>query len=136
MLTPEALTGAGASAPFVGCADLAASRFLDRRPTLGLALLEPWIAALASALTRRSQTDVAALEELDVMCAPLAYGCAENWPTGVSDNALGFLGMAFLLTAVVAALCFCGRATGLSGAARTLPSTCAPLSRSPFFPGS
>ena len=69
------------------------------------------------------------------MLAAFAYGRAENLPTGLVDHELGFLRMATLLAAVVAARFFCGRSTGLSVASITITSNCVPPSRSFLFPG-
>jgi hypothetical protein len=68
------------------------------------------------------------------MLTPLAYGGAENLPTSLVDKELGFLRMAPLLAAGVAALFFCGRSLGLSGASTTLTSNWVPPSRRFFWP--
>src|SRR5262245_15014456 len=99
MFTHDPLASKDTIAVLVRDAQLPAARFFLGRTTLGVPLLQPLIAAITQALKRRSYADLAALEELEVMFAPLAYGRAENLPTGMLDQELGLLGMAALLAA-------------------------------------
>ena len=87
-------------------AQLSTAWFLLRDATSSVSLLQPLIAAIAQALNRGSSADLTAFEELEVMLAFLAYGRAEDLPTGLIDNKLGFSRMAAVLAIRVAALFF------------------------------
>jgi hypothetical protein len=106
MRTHDPLAGQDPIAVPVPGAQLSTAWFLLRDATSSVSLLQPLIAAIAQALNRGSSADLTAFEELEVMLAFLAYGRAEDLPTGLIDNKLGFSRMAAVLAIRVAALFF------------------------------
>ena len=93
MLTPDPLTGEGASTLAVGFVELTAASLLEGRPTLGLALLPPLIAAIAQALDCGGDVELVTFEQLATVLPSFAYGRAENLPTGLIDKELGAIGI-------------------------------------------
>jgi hypothetical protein len=93
------------------------------------------IAFVAYALCRGVYDEVTALEEFEIVLPSLADSDTEDLAGLVRDDALGFLGVALLLPAVVAPLFFCGFSTGLSATSTTITANAVPPSRNFFLPG-
>ena len=83
-------------------------RFLFRRRTVGMKFLEALIPAVGNRFNQKAQRRFALLEQRKVRFFALAKSGGDNFAGNLVGNPLRFLGVAFFLAGVIAALFFSG----------------------------
>jgi hypothetical protein len=114
---------------------LASGWFLLGGLAMAVQFLDPLITAVGSTFDLGLDGERAPLAQCASVLAALAYCDTEELARLVCDDDLRFLGMTFLLPAVVWPLFFGGRSMGLSATSTTITAMEVPPTRNFFLPG-